>query len=132
MMHLACWLADMQTPAMHVWHSCARRGARYSMVAGQGHAGLSSLLAFMILICGLQELRKTIVPSAAAHKLDRLMQAVRYYQQQTKRKVMHHIAPRGNLHAALLTVLCQPMSARELSADQAECRSSSSMWCWPG
>ena len=35
----------------------------------------------------MQELRKTIVPSAAAHKLDRLMQAVRYYQQQTKRKV---------------------------------------------
>ena len=35
----------------------------------------------------LQELRKTLVPSAAAYKLDRLMAAVCAYQEQSGRKV---------------------------------------------
>lgn len=35
----------------------------------------------------LQELRKSIVPSASAYKLDKLMAAIETYQQRTKQRV---------------------------------------------
>ena len=37
----------------------------------------------------LQDLRRSIVPSAAAYKLDRLMAAVATYQQRTRQRVWH-------------------------------------------
>jgi adenine C2-methylase RlmN of 23S rRNA A2503 and tRNA A37 len=42
-----------------------------------------------------QELRKSIVPSAAAYKLDRLMAAVATYQQKTRQKArwLEHLCP---------------------------------------
>jgi hypothetical protein len=38
-------------------------------------------------VTDMQELRKSIVPSAAAYKLDKLMAAIETYQQRTRQRV---------------------------------------------
>ena len=61
----------------------------------------------------LQELRKSIVPSAAAYKLDKLMAAIETYQQRTRQRVRSRSDPD------------QPLSDPRSSAGR------NAGWLWP-
>ncbi len=61
-----------------------------------------------------QELRKSIVPSAAAYKLDKLMAAIETYQQRTRQKV-----PRTDHPPLVLTTSAGLLCARSTCKEQA-------------